>query len=65
MVEMGRLLNKPIVAECVENERVAAMLRSLGVDWAQGYAFHQPEALTAELLRGWLSAGQTDRQKVA
>jgi diguanylate cyclase (GGDEF)-like protein len=53
MVEMGRLLNKPIVAECVESQRVAEMLRALGVDWAQGYAFHRPEALTAELLREW------------
>jgi diguanylate cyclase (GGDEF)-like protein len=55
MVEMGRLLNKPVVAECVESERVAEMLRSLGVDWAQGYAFHQPEALTPELLREWVA----------
>lgn len=56
MVEMGRLLNKPVVAECVENQRVADMLRALGVDWAQGYAFHQPEALTPELLREWAVA---------
>jgi diguanylate cyclase (GGDEF)-like protein len=56
MAEMGRLLNKPIVAECVENERVAGMLRALGIDWAQGYAFHQPEALTPALLRAWVEA---------
>ncbi|WP_374568247.1 EAL domain-containing protein [Ideonella sp.] len=65
MAEMGRLLNKPIVAECVENERVATMLRSLGIDWAQGYLYHQPEALTPELLRAWLNAGQAGAQKVA
>jgi diguanylate cyclase (GGDEF)-like protein len=66
MAEMGRLLNKPIVAECVENERVAAMLRSLGIDWAQGYLYHQPEALTPQLLREWLGdASRADAQKVA
>ncbi len=65
MAEMGRLLNKPIVAECVENDRVAAMLRSLGVDWAQGYLYHQPEALTPQLLREWLNAGQAGAQRVA
>ncbi|MEK8034818.1 EAL domain-containing protein [Ideonella sp. DXS29W] len=65
MAEMGRLLNKPIVAECVENDRVAAMLRALGIDWGQGYAFHQPEALTAELLRGWLNTQPADAHQVA
>ena len=65
MAEMGRLLNKPIVAECVENDRVASMLRSLGIDWAQGYAFHQPEALTAELLRGWLNTESADAAQLA
>ncbi|MFO1340722.1 MAG: EAL domain-containing protein [Burkholderiaceae bacterium] len=64
MAEMGRLLNKPIVAECVENERVAAMLRSLGIDWAQGHAFHYPEPLTADLLRSWAGA-TADAQHVA
>lgn len=54
MAEMGRLLNKPIVAECVETERVAAMLGALGIDWAQGYVYHVPEPLTAELLNGWI-----------
>jgi EAL domain-containing protein (putative c-di-GMP-specific phosphodiesterase class I) len=64
MAEMGRLLNKPVVAECVESERVATMLRALGVDWGQGYAFHHPEALTSELLREWVGAAVA-AQKVA
>jgi len=51
MVEMARLLNKPVVAECVETAAVAERLLSLGVDWAQGYYYHRPEPLTAELLR--------------
>jgi diguanylate cyclase (GGDEF)-like protein len=67
MVEMGRLLNKPIVAECVESARVADMLRALGVDWAQGYAFHQPEELTVDLLRQWaqMPLPATDRESTS
>jgi diguanylate cyclase (GGDEF)-like protein len=62
MAEMGRLLNKPIVAECVENERVASMLRSLGIAWAQGHAYHHPELLTADLLRQWVGASSGAEQ---
>jgi diguanylate cyclase (GGDEF)-like protein len=31
------------IAECVEDEETAAMLRVLGADWAQGYYFGRPE----------------------
>ncbi|MGM9489488.1 putative bifunctional diguanylate cyclase/phosphodiesterase [Ideonella sp. YS5] len=64
MAEMGRLLGKPVVAECVENERVAGQLRELGIDWAQGFAFHQPEPLTADLLRRWVGVGAVAQQPV-
>ena len=36
MTEMARLLKKPVVAEFVETEAVAGLLRELGVDWAPG-----------------------------
>jgi EAL domain-containing protein (putative c-di-GMP-specific phosphodiesterase class I) len=55
MTEMARLLKKPVVAEFVETEAVAALLRELGVDWAQGFLFHVPEPLTAEALRAGLA----------
>ena len=64
MAEMGRLLGKPVVAECVENQRVAGMLRELAIDWAQGFAFHQPEELTVELLRQWVGVDAGARQPV-
>jgi diguanylate cyclase (GGDEF)-like protein len=64
MAEMGRLLGKPVVAECVENQRVSGMLRELGIDWAQGFAFHHPEPLTAELLRQWIGVGAGLPQQV-
>ncbi len=56
MAEMARLLEKPVVAECVETERVAEMLPALGVQWAQGYHFHRPEPLTAAALTLGLKA---------
>jgi EAL domain-containing protein (putative c-di-GMP-specific phosphodiesterase class I) len=55
MVEMARLLKKPVVAEFVETEAVAGLLRDLGVDWAQGFHYHVPEPLTAEALRASLA----------
>jgi EAL domain-containing protein (putative c-di-GMP-specific phosphodiesterase class I) len=55
MVEMARLLQKPVVAEFVETESVAGLLRDLGVDWAQGFHYHVPEPLTAEALRASLA----------
>ena len=54
MTEMARLLKKPVVAEFVETEAVAGLLRELGVDWAQGFLYHVPEPLTADALRASL-----------
>jgi len=54
MTEMARLLKKPVVAEFVETEAVAVLLRELGVDWAQGFHYHVPEPLTADALRASL-----------
>jgi EAL domain-containing protein (putative c-di-GMP-specific phosphodiesterase class I) len=54
MTEMARLLKKPVVAEFVETETVAGLLRDLGVDWAQGFHYHVPEPLTADALRASL-----------
>jgi EAL domain-containing protein (putative c-di-GMP-specific phosphodiesterase class I) len=54
MTEMARLLKKPVVAEFVETESVADLLRELGVDWAQGFHYHVPEPLTADALRASL-----------
>lgn len=50
MAEMARLLDKPVVAECVETASVAAMLPALGIQWAQGFLYHRPEPLTVEAL---------------
>ncbi len=50
MVEMLHLLDKPVVAECVENAGVVEQLGTLGVEQLQGYHFHKPEPLTLDAL---------------
>jgi diguanylate cyclase (GGDEF)-like protein len=51
MVDMARLLDKPVVAEFVETESVAQLLAELGVQWGQGYHFHRPEPFTLDALQ--------------
>jgi diguanylate cyclase (GGDEF)-like protein len=43
IVELARGLGIETVAEYVESDEIAAELRRLGVDYAQGYAFGKPE----------------------
>ncbi|MEW7312006.1 EAL domain-containing protein [Buttiauxella gaviniae] len=40
--EMAKLKNMEIVAEFVENEEIAQMLTSMGIDWLQGYHIGKP-----------------------
>jgi diguanylate cyclase (GGDEF)-like protein len=49
VVELAKGLGIETVAEYVENEQIAAEVRRLGVDYAQGYAFGRPEPLTEVL----------------
>lgn len=50
IIEMAHSLNKEVVAEFVESEEVAQLLRALGVEWGQGYHHHRPEELTIQAL---------------
>ena len=43
--EIGQLMGKYTVAEYVENEEILALLKSIGVDYAQGYAIDRPSPL--------------------
>lgn len=45
IIELARGHGLETVAEYVESEAIAAALRKLGVDYAQGYAFGRPEPL--------------------
>jgi diguanylate cyclase (GGDEF)-like protein len=46
IVELARELNIETVAEYVEDELLAAEVKRLGVDYAQGYAFGKPQPLS-------------------
>lgn len=46
IVDIAAKFNKPVVAEFVERESIATLLKSIGVQWGQGYHFHRPELLT-------------------
>jgi diguanylate cyclase (GGDEF)-like protein len=50
IVEMAHSLNKSIVAEFVENEKIASTLKDLGVKWGQGFLYHRPEPLSYDRL---------------
>ena len=41
--EIGHLTSKQTIAEFAENNEIINMLRSLGVDYAQGYGVSQPQ----------------------
>ena len=42
---IGHVMGIKIIAEFVENETILEKLREIGVDFAQGYGIHKPEAL--------------------
>ncbi|MBV8248112.1 MAG: EAL domain-containing protein [Comamonas sp.] len=52
MVEMinriGHILGKKTVAEFVESREIAETLKTMGVDYAQGYAVARPRPMTAD-----------------
>ena len=52
MVEMinriGHILGKKTVAEFVESREIAEALKTMGVDYAQGYAIARPRPMNAE-----------------
>ena len=47
ITDIAHVLDKKTVAEHTENEAVCAVLRDLGVDFAQGFGVHRPEPIEA------------------
>ena len=43
--ELGQVMGKRTIAECVENDEILSKLRELGVDYAQGYGVGRPQPL--------------------
>jgi EAL domain-containing protein (putative c-di-GMP-specific phosphodiesterase class I) len=44
--EIGHLTGKLTIAEFAENAEIISVLRSLGVDYAQGYGIASPQRIT-------------------
>jgi EAL domain-containing protein (putative c-di-GMP-specific phosphodiesterase class I) len=44
--EIGHVMGKKTIAEFVENDAVLALLRSIGVDYVQGYGIENPILLS-------------------
>ena len=51
IAEIARVMKIETVAEYVQDEETVAVLREIGVDWAQGYHLGEPVRLT-ELFEG-------------
>ncbi len=45
IADIAHVLDKKTIAEQVENEAVLQTLRTLGIDYAQGYLLHRPQPL--------------------
>ena len=43
MTELAHNMELEIVAECAENQAAVDALKSLNVDYVQGYVMHKPE----------------------
>jgi len=59
VVQLGRNLGLSVIAEGVEDERQAQILRQLGCPLAQGYLYARP--LSPEVLLEWLARNQATR----
>jgi len=47
--EVARVMQLDSVAEFVQDEATLALLRKLGITWAQGYLFGQPASLSERI----------------
>jgi len=49
--QIGRVMGKKTIAECVEQPAVLAKLKEIGVDYAQGFIVAQPESIDQLVLK--------------
>ena len=62
LVRIGRITGKEIVAEQVEDETTAGLLREMGVDYLQGWLFARPRPI-AEVIAEAVEVGQSGPPK--
>ena len=58
--QIGHVMDIATIAEFVENADIIASLRSIGVDYAQGYGISQPKPLTDATLQDMIIQGGFD-----
>jgi diguanylate cyclase (GGDEF)-like protein/PAS domain S-box-containing protein/excisionase family DNA binding protein len=49
LCDVAHGLNKQVIAECIEDREVMNILSAMGTEYGQGYLFHRPSPLQAEL----------------
>lgn len=49
--DIGHLMGKKTIAEFVENQKIAEVLRNVGVDYAQGYGISRPRSIEELMVR--------------
>ena len=48
IIEISKLMNLEVVAECIEDEQVMNLCKEMGADYVQGFWLHRPEPLVKE-----------------
>ncbi len=43
--EIGQVMGKQTIAECVENESILEVLRDIGINYVQGYGIGRPRSI--------------------
>ncbi|MGH9908280.1 MAG: EAL domain-containing protein, partial [Pyrinomonadaceae bacterium] len=63
LCEVARGLSKQVIAEWVEDPRVARLLIEMGAQYGQGFLFQQPTQLGATLIQVQPSIQQSHERK--
>ena len=61
--DIGHVMGKRTIAECVEDEAVLAVVRAIGIDYAQGYAIGKPRLIDAANGTGPITDEQHQRDE--
>ena len=60
--KVSRVMRKPVIAEFVEDERIVSLLKHIGVEFGQGWAFHRPQPIEGLLFGSPFAIPPRDRK---
>ena len=60
--KVSRVMGKPVIAEFVEDERIVSLLKHIGVEFGQGWAFHRPQPIEGLLFGSPFAIPPRDRK---